>query len=582
MSIALRALASIVLIAPMWHDATKLVASEKTDIFHRPVAVAFDANSQCLFVANGNTGTITSLNLATGKVIESPKLGNAVKDLVIHPRGDSLTALVDTPHSAVNISLRTDTWSVESSFSLNVVPERIALAFDGEMACVTDVWNSQVEVLSIDRGRFRSLDTQALPWMPKEVIAIRDGFVIADAFDGSVAVLSPSRKIPPNFYSFRGHHIGGLAVDQENSNLLVTHQILSKTSHTTRDDIHWGSLMQNVVRSIPIAALSEANSNLDRVSRLFMLGDTGSGESDPAGVIVDGDHLLVAASGANHLVRIAMGTQFKTVIETAIHPTRLVRIDTRRIAVMGTLSDTIDIVNLDSLSLESRFGGRSTAANLELLGEIAFHNANLSHDRWMSCSSCHVNGHAAQALADTQGDASFQSPKRTPSLLSNAFTAPFGWTGNKPSMDSQLRQTLETTMHTPLDETSKAEAIEQLKAYLRTLRLPELPQREPIEPEARQLFIARGCAECHRPDHAWTSPNVFDVGVVDEVGHRKFNPPSLLGLRFRKRFFHDARYKSLSEVLSEHPDPKSTWTEKELQLIQHYLHNLPLETPQVP
>lgn len=50
------------------------------------------------------------------------------------------------------------------------------------------------------------------------------------------------------------------------------------------------------------------------------------------------------------------------------------------------------------------------------------------------------------------------------------------------------------------------------------------------------------------PQFVYTSADVFDVGLSDEKGMSKFNPPSLLGVSQGYAFLHDGRAKSLEEV----------------------------------
>jgi cytochrome c peroxidase len=42
------------------------------------------------------------------------------------------------------------------------------------------------------------------------------------------------------------------------------------------------------------------------------------------------------------------------------------------------------------------------------------------------------------------------------------------------------------------------------------------------------------------------------VGLVDEAGQRRFNPPSLRGVRQGRRFFHDGRAASLAAIFTRH------------------------------
>ncbi len=47
-----------------------------------------------------------------------------------------------------------------------------------------------------------------------------------------------------------------------------------------------------------------------------------------------------------------------------------------------------------------------------------------------------------------------------------------------------------------------------------------------------------------------TSEQTFDVGLVDELGQRRFNPPSLVGVSQRDRLLHDGRAAGLAELFT--------------------------------
>ena len=63
------------------------------------------------------------------------------------------------------------------------------------------------------------------------------------------------------------------------------------------------------------------------------------------------------------------------------------------------------------------------------------------------------------------------------------------------------------------------------------------------------LFENRGCADCHAAP-TYTSHDVYDVGVVDEMKQRLFNPPSLRGVsQLGPELFHDCRADGIRGVL---------------------------------
>ena len=66
--------------------------------------------------------------------------------------------------------------------------------------------------------------------------------------------------------------------------------------------------------------------------------------------------------------------------------------------------------------------------------------------------------------------------------------------------------------------------------------------------KGRVVFQRAGCAGCHSPP-SYTSSRTYDVGISDELGRRRFNPPSLRGVSQRDGLFHDNRARDLGEVI---------------------------------
>jgi YVTN family beta-propeller protein len=190
-------------------------------------------------------------------------------------------------------------------------------------------------------------------------------------------------------------------------------------------------------------------------------------------------------------------------------------------------------------------------------GERLFSSARLSHDGWMSCQSCHTDGHTNGLSSDTLGDGSYGAPKRVPSLLGVAATGPWTWTGSMKRLDDQVRKSIATTMH----GTKPAESqVADLTAYLDSLSPPS-PRlwgsgaNEDAIARGRDVFRSRKCASCHEPPE-YTTPQKVDVGLVDEVGNREFNPPSLRAVSRRDAFFHDGRVRALREVFAREHHPR--------------------------
>jgi cytochrome c peroxidase len=312
--------------------------------------------------------------------------------------------------------------------------------------------------------------------------------------------------------------------------------------------------------------------------RQLVLDGPVHGAADPSAMVLspDGRRIVIALAGAHQVLLsdrtvgatprdapdlLSLGhNQRLEVVEVGRTPVALA-IDTNgRFAVTAdALSDTLTVVGLAGLERRATISlsPRGLARSSVQRGEAIFHDGRRSHDRWMSCASCHNLGHTNGLNYDTKGDGNYGAPKNTPSLLGSASTAPYGWLGVFPRLADQVHESLETSLRgpgpTPGDVTD-------LKAYLESLPAPP-PRRSRDDPAARRgadLFRSRDCGSCHNPPR-FTIGGLRDVGLEDGLGHRRFNPPSLRGVSWSAPYFHDGRAATLAEVLDAHspgsPEP---------------------------
>ena len=71
--------------------------------------------------------------------------------------------------------------------------------------------------------------------------------------------------------------------------------------------------------------------------------------------------------------------------------------------------------------------GALTAADR---GETLFYDTSLSANGWMSCHTCHPDGHTTGQLVDTLGDDSKGTHKRALTLLGSGTTGKWAWGGD--------------------------------------------------------------------------------------------------------------------------------------------------------
>ena len=501
------------------------------------------------------------------------------------PQTTRLLAVAESPPQIVELSTDSGNAKGAKSNRLPGFPAKLAISMDGRFACVSMTWKHSVYLIElvdqqlpdVSQGKMVTLDFQ-----PKEILPLANGlFLVADAFGGQLAVIDAASARLIASHRILGHHIGGLARDDSLQTIAITHQKLSGIAQTSRDDIHWGTLMQNLVSVVSESQLIDPASNIAEVAERLSLGDVGNGAADPSGVVAWDGRLAIAIAGTKQIAfRENPRARFQFLnLEHA--PTRLAKISATKLIWISTMGGVASMIEhrRDQMHASVAIGTARVLQSAEERGEAAFFSGHLSHDGWMSCSSCHVDGHSPDLLADTKGDRQFGNPKRIPSLLNSAQTGPWTWYGSEAILEGQIEKTLTSTMHrnaTSREKIGGDKAVaSDIAAFLRKQNLPtETPSDSRDVDRGRSLFQMRGCVRCHQPDTHYTTSENYNVGVFDEAGASSFNPPSLRGLSHRRAFFHDARFKAIGHLLDVHPDSLTNWTAEDKTDLEMFLRSL--------
>ncbi len=383
-------------------------------------------------------------------------------------------------------------------------PVKVVVSSDGSSCTVASRWSRRLTFIGLAR---RTPDdarptlaisgTLDLPFCPGEIAMVVDGskLVVVDAFGGRLAVVDARRRSIESVRSLPGHNIRGLAFAPDGRTLVIAHQVLSRLAQSSFDDVHWGLLVRNHLRVLRTEALLHPGTDaaLLKGSRLFDLGDVGYAAGDPAALTFDiHGNLIVALAGVDEVAITPSPEQAprRTVVgrrPTALAPSP----DGSVVYVADTLADTISIVDIKNgqrLAAVS-LGPRPDLTAVER-GERLFYSAKLAHDGWMSCHSCHTDGHTNNLSSDTLGDGSYGAPKRVPSLLGVARTGPWTWTGSMARLEDQVRKSIVTTMH---GAAPTKEQVADLTAYLNSLTPPP-----PAMTGARPGDFERGRSWPHR------------------------------------------------------------------------------------
>jgi len=536
----------------------------------QPVALVCADGGKTVLVANRRSGSLSIIDAASRRVVAEHEIGRGLADLAVLPDGRHLLAVDQVASELLLINYRDRSIEVVDRVKLSPDPVRLVVLSDGCSCIVASLWSRRLTFAGLVTGppagghpALSIAGTVDLPFCPHELATFGDGtkLLVAEAFGGRLAVVDARRRAIESVRSLPAHNIRGLALAPDGNTLVIAHQVLNRLAQTSFDDVHWGMLVRNQLRVLQTDILLRPDAALLGGSRLFDLGDVGYAAGDPAALAFDvRGNLIVALAGVDEVAitaspehgprRIAVGRR-----PTAVAPSP----DGSLVYVAGTLDDTVSLVEIGSgqrLAMIS-LGPRSepTAADR---GERLFYSAKLSHDGWMSCHSCHTDGHTNNLLSDTLGDGSYGAPKRVLSLLGVSATGPWTWTGSIARLEDQVRKSIATTMHGPKPADSQ---VADLTAFLGSLAPPPPsvtgagPVDSPTLVRGREVFQARKCASCHVPPE-YTSPERYDVGPTDEVGNHQFNPPSLRGVSLRDALLHDGRSRSLDEVFQKEQHPR--------------------------
>jgi YVTN family beta-propeller protein len=551
----------------------------------RPVALVESSDGQRLYVANRRSGSISVVDLEARQPVAEAELGETLADLVaIDDR--RLLAVDESAHQL--ILLRVDDESIQAAVRRKVSPFPVEaiVTQDCRRAFASSLWSRRVTEVSIspDANDIKIVREIDIPFAPRKLLFTPDGsrLLVADAFGGKLGTIDPATGKLLAVRDIPAHNIRGLSVSSDGRMLAVAHQMLNDLAHTVRNDIHWGMLLSNDLRWLPLQAALDPDAQLYAGAHMHPLGDPGRGGADPSDLAITSSGLAIVSMGGADQIALGREQDFSLRrIAVGQRPTALaVSQHEELVYVANTFGDSVSIIDLDR---EETIAEVSLGPQPELpiadRGELLFYDGRLSHDGWMSCHSCHTDGHTNGMLNDNFSDGSFGASKRVLSLLGVDDTSPYAWSGQAPDIKTQIGASVKFTMQRaePPTETQVAE----LAAFLKILSPPppgvdEL--RGTADPEAiargKQIFREQKCGRCHAPP-SYTTPQSHDVGLSDSQGNRRFNPPSLRGLSHRGPYFHDNSAASLEDVFQVHGHQlESELTGEELTSLLTFLQSL--------
>ncbi|HND55403.1 MAG TPA: cytochrome c peroxidase, partial [Pirellulaceae bacterium] len=367
---------------------------------------------------------------------------------------------------------------VRERVAVSPYPVSVSLSRDERRCFVASLWSRRLTEIELPTGDrpakiVRVID---LPLAPRKLALVRDDskLIVNDAFGGRLVVVdTASGKLDGAVREFPAHNIRGISVTPDGNTLVLAHQMLNELAHTIRNDVHWGLLMSNDLRWLKVDKILEGGKDLFAGGHMHPLGHAGSATADPAGVaFAPNGKVFVALSGVGE---VAIGNENDFSLNRVASGKRPVAItvtkDSKQALVANMFGDSVSVIDVENYEKSHEIPlGPPGELTLVDRGELLFYDGGLSHDGWMSCHSCHTDGHTNGQMNDNFSDKSFGAPKRVLSLLGRADTAPFAWNGSSATLPEQIRKSLTITMQMNKEPSEKQ--LEALSAYVASLESP--------------------------------------------------------------------------------------------------------------
>jgi cytochrome c peroxidase len=316
---------------------------------------------------------------------------------------------------------------------------------------------------------------------------------------------------------------------------------------------------------------------------MYPLGEPSNAAGDPGTIVAtESEWTIVLLGGTNEIAVRHGDRQVFTRHRVGRRPVdAAISADQSSVFVANMFDDSASVIRLEDRELITTISlGTHPPPSLAQQGEVLFHDASLSLDRWYSCHSCHTDGHTNGLSNDNFGDTQAGAPKRVPSLLGTRDTGPWAWDGHQRELRNQIRSSILTTMQGEPERSATDENLRAIEAYLHTLTPPpgidvaRMRVADSRVAEGRLVFENRGCVDCHQAS-IFTSNDTYDIGMPDENGKRRFNPPSLLGVSQRDSYFHDGRVDTLRAAITDTPHgERFVLSGQEIEDLLAYLRSL--------
>ena len=279
---------STAMVVLMQTGSFAMAATPPTELSHektirRPIDLAMSADGTSLYVVNESSGTLSIIDVASRQVRSEFALPGKPSAVLVYRQYLLVTDLVN--HQLLAFKVHPGAISKIGIAAVSHSPVSAVVSLDGKHVFVTSLWSHRWS--SIRLGDLKSMTVEQvvdLEFAPRHQLPLDDRQVmVTDAFGGKWVIIDRARREVSRRGRFDGsHNLTGMALNAKKE-VVIPHMTLNHEKPTTRFNVHWGDVMLNVVRNVPVRDLQIGS---DLGGRLSYLGHPDSAVGDPTGILI--------------------------------------------------------------------------------------------------------------------------------------------------------------------------------------------------------------------------------------------------------------------------------------------------------
>ena len=572
------------------------------DSYLSPADVVYDG-SRYLYIADATGNQVQEFDTQTDTVTRSFALGQSPNGLAIVPGGNSALYVAAGSKPGLVYKIRLSNGNITETYAAGHTPASPIV--NGQKLYVANRFDNNVSVIDLASGSTTaSIDvvrdpiSMAITPDAQRLLVVNHlpaGPANTSNISSKVSIIDlASNTVTSNIALYNGGTgAKDICISPDGNYAYVTYLLARYQMPTVQLDRGW-----IVTNALGIIDLQQT-----QMLTTVLLDDVYMGAANPWAVECtdDGGYICVTHAGSHELSIIdrfglharldalvggtPLAGGFSDTIDDIPHDLGFLTGLRKRIALSGNgprslaivdslcyvpeyFSGTVSIVDAEGSSedvFSASLGIQPTMTQVRQ-GEIFYHDASQTYQKWLSCTSCHPDARA-DGLNWDLGNDGLGTARQVKSHLLAYNLPPTTITGVRDSAETSVRAGYKYIEFADRPE-EDAVAIDEYLKSLRAVASATMVDNTLTEAawRGKTLFHQAGCASCHSEDY-YANMQMHDVGTGYGSGE-EMDAPTLVEVWRTGPYLHDGRAATMQEVLTTYNQSDQHGTTSNLDASQ--------------